>query len=92
LRIKANSLFEVLESPSDWLKISNFMTTKMTEEIRYFVSVPLVGYPQWYGKRGSTLASTSVVLHGDEKSAGVLPKGTFSPGWPVGTASRCWLR
>jgi len=28
-----------------------------------------------------------VVLHGDEKSAGVLPKGTFSPGWSVGTAS-----
>jgi len=50
-------------------------------------SVPLVGYPQRYGKRGSTLASTSVVLRGDEKSAGVLPKGTFSPGWPVGTAS-----
>ena len=50
-------------------------------------SVPLVGYPQRYGKRGSTLASTSVVLHGDEKSAGVLPKGTFLPGWPVGTAS-----
>jgi len=51
------------------------------------LSVPLVGYPQRYGKRGSTLASTSVVLHGDEKSAGVLPKGTFSPGWLVGTAS-----
>jgi len=50
-------------------------------------SVPLVGYPQRYGKRGSTLASTSVVLHGDEKSAGMLPKGTFSPGWPVGAAS-----
>ena len=49
-------------------------------------TVPLVGYPQRYGKKGSTLASTSVVLHGDEKSAGVLPKGTFSPGWP-GTAS-----
>ena len=46
-------------------------------------SVPLVGYPQRYGKRGSTLASTSVVLHGDEKSAGVLPKGTFSPGWLI---------
>jgi len=45
--------------------------------------VPLVGYPQRYGKRGSTLVSTSVVLHGDEKSAGVLRKGTFSPGWPV---------
>ena len=50
-------------------------------------SVPLVGYPQQYGKRRSTLASTSVVLHRDEKSAGALPKGTFSPGWPVGTAS-----
>jgi len=49
-------------------------------------SVPLIGYPQWYGKRGSTLASTSVVLHRDEKSGGVLPKGTFSPGWSVGTA------
>jgi len=51
-------------------------------------SVPLVGYPQQYGKRGSTLASsTSMVLHGDEKSAGVLPKGTFSLSWFVGTAS-----
>jgi len=51
-----------------------------------FYSVPLVGYPQQYGKRGSTLASTSVVLHRDEKSAGILLKGTFLPGWPVGTA------
>ena len=42
--------------------------------------MPLVGYPQRYGKRGSTLA----LLHGDEKSAGVLPKGTFSPSWSVG--------
>jgi len=49
-------------------------------------SMPLIGYPQWYGKRGSTLASTSVVLHGDEKSGGVLLKRTFSPGWSVGTA------
>ena len=29
--------------------------------------MPLVGYSQWYGKKGSTLASTSVVLHGNEK-------------------------
>ena len=50
-------------------------------------SVPLIGYPQWYGKRGSTLASTSVVLHRDKKSGGVLLKGTFLPGWSVGTAS-----
>jgi len=49
-------------------------------------SVPLVGYPQRYGKRGSTLASTSVVLHRDEKSGGMLLKGTFLPGWSVGTA------
>ena len=36
-------------------------------------SVPLVGYPQRYGKRGSTLTpSTNVVLHGDEKSTGAL--------------------
>ena len=55
------------------------------------MSVPLVGYPQRYGERGSTLASTSVVLHGNKKSAGVLLKGIFSPGWPVG-ALCCWLR
>jgi len=34
------------------------------------------------------LVCTSVVLHGDEKSAGVLLKGTLIlPGWPVGAAS-----
>ena len=42
--IKANSLFEVLESPCDWPKISNFMTTKMTKEIthRGFQDFPTV--------------------------------------------------
>jgi len=50
-------------------------------------SVPLTRCPQRYGERGSTLDSTSVVLPGDEKSAGMLSKGTFLPSWPVGAVS-----
>ena len=52
-------------------------------------SVPLIGYPQWYGKRGSTLASTSVVLHGDKKSAGMLLLARLACG---NSLERCWLR
>jgi len=63
-------------------------------------SVPLVGYPQRNGERGSTLAIVpvvTVVLHEDEKSAGVLsltkkPPCRFHPVFQTVLASgRCQL-
>jgi len=40
-------------------------------------SVPLVGYPQQYGKRGSTWLVPVWCCTGTKKGAGVLPKRTF---------------